>query len=65
MEIAKVVAIAVIGVAAMVALTVVNGNREDAINASAIRYEECVKEEYGMHPVQWYVEHGEYPECSK
>lgn len=37
--------------------------REDAISRAADTYEDCIQLEYGMHPVQWYYEHGEYPEC--
>lgn len=37
--------------------------REARINALAEEYEACVFEQYGQHPVTWYLKHGEYPPC--
>lgn len=30
---------------------------------TAALYEQCVKAEYGMTPIQWYAEHHKYPVC--
>lgn len=36
----------------------------DASNkASAVAYENCVKQQYHMTPIAWYEQHQEYPAC--
>lgn len=34
-----------------------------AVQTAALLYEACVRTEYGMSPLRWYSEQGEYPEC--
>lgn len=36
---------------------------DEKIQVAADKYEECVRNEYGMSPAQWYAENGKYPEC--
>lgn len=38
---------------------------DKAIEDASDKYENCVKEEYGVTPSYYYAENGEYPECLK
>lgn len=38
--------------------------RDEKVFEAAAKYERCVKEIYHTTPMQWYNEHGEFPECS-
>lgn len=38
--------------------------RDNELNEKAEKYEQCVKNEYGVSPSFWYQENGEYPECN-
>lgn len=47
----------------LLAFTLWNDTRDKALMQSARAYEACVVREYGMTPVQWYIEQGAYPDC--
>lgn len=52
---------AIIGVIGLVLMWSVNHDKK--VMESADKYEQCVRDQYGVSPAFWYSEHGEYPEC--
>lgn len=48
---------------ALIGANVVIAIRDDQIMQAAVAYEQCVKREYGMTPIQWYEQHNKYPLC--
>lgn len=50
-------------IAAAVTLNIVATHRDAELMRTAALYEQCVKAEYGMTPIQWYAEHHKYPVC--
>lgn len=38
-------------------------DRDEKLMVWAEAYEKCVADEYGMTPIAWHAEHGEYPPC--
>lgn len=50
-------------IAAAVTLNLVMSARDAHIIRTAMLYEQCVKRQYGMTPLQWYAEHKKYPVC--
>lgn len=38
-------------------------NHDKKVMESSERYEDCIMQEYGISPAQWYIENGEYPKC--
>lgn len=50
-------------VIAIIPLKVTFEKRDAQLMRSVSLYEQCVKAEYGMTPIQWYEEHHKYPVC--
>jgi hypothetical protein len=59
----KIIAAVIILIGAMAVLSTIVSAHDAALRRSASLYEECVKAEYGMTPIQWYEQHGKYPKC--
>lgn len=51
------------GLAIIVAVNVWAAGRDREVSQAALAYEQCVKREYHMTPIQWYEQQHEYPLC--
>jgi hypothetical protein len=63
MQKTKVIGTVIIIIIALAVFIEWTSKRDEKIMIAADKYEECVREEYGMSPSKWYAEHGEYPTC--
>jgi hypothetical protein len=63
MHIAKQIAIVTIILAGMAGILAWSSDHDRKVMQAADIYEECVRDQYGVSPANWYAEHGEYPTC--
>lgn len=61
----KTVIIAVVAVAVIIGSNVwAAGKDKERIQANE-QYAQCVKDQYGMSPTQWYAQFNEFPVCGQ
>jgi hypothetical protein len=55
--------ILIIGLLIVILATIFSNSRINNLHAWANEYENCVDKNYHTNPIDYYNDHGEYPEC--